>query len=38
MGPDLGLPIASSCPAALSGLDAPSAARLTLPYGLALDL
>jgi type IV pilus assembly protein PilM len=38
MGPDLGLPIASSCPAALSDLDAASAARLTLPYGLALDL
>ncbi len=36
--PILGLPIAPGRPAALSGLDAPSAARLTLPYGLALDL
>jgi Tfp pilus assembly PilM family ATPase len=38
MEPVLGLPIASGRPAALSGLDAASAARLTLPYGLALDL
>jgi type IV pilus assembly protein PilM len=38
MEPALGLPIAIGRPTALSGLDAPSAARLTLPYGLALDL
>lgn len=38
MEPVLGLPIATGRPTALSGLDAPSAARLTLPYGLALDL
>ena len=38
MEPVLGLPIATGRPAALSGLDVPSAARLTLPYGLALDL
>ncbi|HYH54914.1 MAG TPA: type IV pilus assembly protein PilM [Solirubrobacterales bacterium] len=33
----LGLPIAVSRPTALSGLDEISAARLTLPYGLALE-
>jgi type IV pilus assembly protein PilM len=33
----LGLPIAASRPAALEGLDAEAAARLTLPYGLALE-
>jgi type IV pilus assembly protein PilM len=38
MEPTLHLPIATGRPTALSGLDAPSAARLTLPYGLALDL
>jgi type IV pilus assembly protein PilM len=38
MEPVLGLPIASGRPLALSGLEAPAAARLTLPYGLALDL
>lgn len=38
MEPDLAMPIATSHPAALSGLDAASAARLTLPYGIALDL
>jgi type IV pilus assembly protein PilM len=38
MEPVLNLPIAIGRPAALSGLDAASAARLTLPYGLALDL
>jgi type IV pilus assembly protein PilM len=38
MEPVLGLPIATGRPTALSGLDIPSAARLTLPYGLALDL
>lgn len=38
MEPVLGLPISIGRPTALSGLDAPSAARLTLPYGLALDL
>jgi type IV pilus assembly protein PilM len=34
----LGLPFANGRPEALSGLDATSAARLTLSYGLALDL
>ena len=38
MAPDLAVPIATSHPTALSGYDAASAARLTLPYGLALDL
>ncbi len=38
MEPDLGLPIAASHPTALAGYDAASAARLTLPFGLALDL
>jgi type IV pilus assembly protein PilM len=38
MEPDLGLPIAAGLPTPLSGFDAASAARLTLPYGLALDL
>jgi type IV pilus assembly protein PilM len=33
----LGLPIAVSRPAALEGFDADAAARLTLPYGLALE-
>ena len=33
----LGLPIAVSRPPALAGLDDVSAARLTLPYGLALE-
>jgi type IV pilus assembly protein PilM len=33
----LGLPIAVSRPAALDGLDEGAAARLTLPYGLALE-
>lgn len=33
----LGLPIAVSRPAALEGFDANAAARLTLPYGLALE-
>jgi Tfp pilus assembly PilM family ATPase len=33
----LGLPIAAVRPAALDGLDAEAAARLTLPYGLALE-
>ena len=37
MEPTLGLPIAIGHPQALSGLDHASAARLTLPYGLALD-
>jgi type IV pilus assembly protein PilM len=35
--PGLGLPIAIGRPEALAGLDVASAARLTLPYGLALD-
>jgi type IV pilus assembly protein PilM len=38
MEPDLGIPIAASHPTALAGFDAATAARLTLPYGLALDL
>jgi type IV pilus assembly protein PilM len=33
----LGLPIAVARPSALAGLDDASAARLTLPYGLALE-
>lgn len=37
MEPELGLPIAIGRPEALAGLDATVAARLTLPYGLALD-
>lgn len=37
MEPALGLPIESRLPAALSGLDAGTAARLTLSYGLALE-
>ncbi len=37
MEPVLGMPIAIGRPEALSDLDAASAARLTLPYGLALD-
>ena len=37
MEPTLGIPIAIGRPEALAGLDAASAARLTLPYGLALD-
>ena len=36
--PGLGMPIAIGIPAPLAGFDAASAARLTLPYGLALDL
>jgi type IV pilus assembly protein PilM len=35
--PGLGLPIAVGRPEALAGLDVASAARLTLPYGLALE-
>jgi type IV pilus assembly protein PilM len=38
MQPELNIPIAAAHPAALSGYDAVSAARLTLPFGLALDL
>ncbi len=37
MEPGLGMPIEIGMPEALAGLDAASAARLTLPYGLALD-
>lgn len=37
MAPSLGLPIEIGRPAALEGLDATSAARLTLPLGLALE-
>jgi hypothetical protein len=33
----LGRAVATSCPPALSGLDPGAAARLTLPYGLALE-
>jgi type IV pilus assembly protein PilM len=35
--PGLGLPIEIGRPAALADLDAAAAARLTLPYGIALD-
>jgi type IV pilus assembly protein PilM len=38
MEPAVGLPIAIGRPAALGGYDAATAARLTLPLGLALDL
>ena len=37
MEPTLGLPMTIGRPAALAGLDAISSARLTLPYGLALE-
>ena len=37
MAPSLGLPVTSSLPYALTGFDTPSAARLTVPYGLALE-
>ncbi len=37
MKPTLGLPIAVGRPEALAGLDPAAAARLTLPYGLALE-
>jgi type IV pilus assembly protein PilM len=37
MAGSIGLPTAVGCPAALANLDPASAARLTLPYGLALD-
>lgn len=37
MEPTLGMPIATGRPAALAELDAGSAARLTLPFGLALN-
>lgn len=37
MEPTLGLPIGIGRPEALTDLDTASAARLTLPYGLALD-
>lgn len=37
MQPTLGLPIATGRPDALAGFDAATAARLTLPFGLALD-
>jgi type IV pilus assembly protein PilM len=37
MAPVLGLPISVGRPAALAGADAASAARLTVPYGLALE-
>ena len=37
MEPALGLPLETRLPAALSGLDAGAAARLTLSYGLALE-
>jgi type IV pilus assembly protein PilM len=33
----LGIPISVSHPSALGGFDAPSAARLTVPFGLALE-
>jgi type IV pilus assembly protein PilM len=37
MEPTLGLPISVGRPAALAGFDDATAARLTLPYGLALE-
>ena len=37
MEPELGLPIAVGRPEALSDLDPAAAARLTLPFGLALE-
>ncbi|HSS32881.1 MAG TPA: type IV pilus assembly protein PilM [Solirubrobacterales bacterium] len=37
MEPGLGMPIEIGTPQALTDLDAATAARLTLPYGLALD-
>jgi Tfp pilus assembly PilM family ATPase len=37
MEPVLGLPIVVGRPEALDGLDPAAAARLTLPFGLALD-
>lgn len=37
METSIGLPIGTATPAALSGLEAAHAARLTLPYGLALE-
>jgi Tfp pilus assembly PilM family ATPase len=37
MEPGLGLPIEAGRPEALADLDAASAARLTLPYGIALE-
>lgn len=37
MEPTLGLPIVVGAPEPLAGYDAASAARLTLPYGLALE-
>jgi type IV pilus assembly protein PilM len=38
IGPAVGLPISVGRPKALSGFDAVTAARLTLPLGIALDL
>jgi hypothetical protein len=37
MEPGLGLPIATDRPRALAGFDPAAAARLTVPYGLALE-
>ena len=37
LGPELGLPVSVARPEALSEFDSASAARLTLPFGLALD-
>jgi type IV pilus assembly protein PilM len=37
MEPSLGLPIATGNPAALAGFDTATAARLTIPFGLALS-
>lgn len=37
MEPSLGVPIAIGQPEALTGMDAATAARLTLPFGLALE-
>jgi type IV pilus assembly protein PilM len=37
MSPSLALPVRAALPYALSGFDAAAAARLTVPYGLALE-
>ena len=37
MEPVIGLPVLVGCPAALAGMEPTAAARLTLPYGLALE-
>jgi type IV pilus assembly protein PilM len=37
MEASLGIPISAACPTALSGFDESAAARLTVPFGLALE-